>query len=67
MFSVEMGLVDGLVCVGRGGVGGVGGGEGGGGDDDGDGGGDGGGMVFVFGMMAGGAWCGVGDVCVGIR
>ena len=54
MFSVEMGLVDGLVdglvCMGRGGVGGGGGG----------------GLVFVFGMMAGGAWCGVGGVCVEI-
>ena len=50
MFSVEMGLVDGLVCMGRGGVGGFGGG----------------GLVFVFGMMAVGAWCGVGGVCVGI-
>ena len=46
-----MGLVDGLVCMGRGGVGGFGGG----------------GLVFVFGMMAGGAWCGVGGVCVGVR
>ena len=50
MFSVEMGLVDGLVCMGRGGVGGGGGG----------------GLVFVFGMMAVGAWCGVGGACVRI-
>ena len=61
MFSVKMGFVDGLVCVGRVGEGGVGGGG-----VDGDGEGDGGGVLFEFGVISEGVWCGVGGVCVGI-